>query len=246
MNTCESCGKRSRGDWCKMCRPCTVCSSIPAPHRSQIPDKDGYWCYTCFNRFRQYGAFELPHCLSCESRIKPSSSPEGLCIKCRVCACCGGTVADSKSHDERWPGAWCGKCVKRWKKYGDPFETRGGPEWSLERRFFVRVSKEPTPEGCLLWLGPPLTGGYGILQDDQGTARGAHVVALMLATGERPNGRYALHARNCPNRLCVNPEHLRWGSAQENSIDAMAVRYGITLTDEEVRVIAEWRNNTKR
>lgn len=54
---------------------------------------------------------------------------------------------------------------------------------------------------------------------------GRHVVALIQATGEQPNGRYALHS--CDNRRCIEPTHLRWGTQADNMRDKVErARYG--------------------
>ncbi|SAL26117.1 hypothetical protein AWB73_01986 [Caballeronia turbans] len=58
--------------------------------------------------------------------------------------------------------------------------------------------------------------GYG-KKTYKGKQIGAHIVALIEATGEERNGRLALHS--CDNPRCINPKHLRWGTHSDNMRD---------------------------
>lgn len=53
-----------------------------------------------------------------------------------------------------------------------------------------------------------------------GVRVGTHVKALIMASGEWPNGRVAMHA--CDNGRCINPEHLSWGTYADNANDMIA------------------------
>lgn len=48
----------------------------------------------------------------------------------------------------------------------------------------------------------------------------AHRLVAQLAHGEPEDGEMAIHS--CDNRCCINPEHLRWGTAKDNAQDAVA------------------------
>lgn len=91
----------------------------------------------------------------------------------------------------------------------------------IVEKFWPKVDKRG-PDECWPWLASCVKGGYGKLREPgrQGRTLGAHVVSLMLATGEVADGRQALHS--CDNKLCVNPAHLRWGTQSDNMQDAVA------------------------
>jgi hypothetical protein len=45
-------------------------------------------------------------------------------------------------------------------------------------------------------------------------------MALIIKTGELPNGRVSMHS--CDNRRCINPDHLSWGTHRDNQLDRAA------------------------
>lgn len=85
----------------------------------------------------------------------------------------------------------------------------------LPDRFWSKVSVEPS--GCWEWTGARTSFGYGQIRVS-GKAMLAHRMMAEIAYG--PGGdQYALHS--CDNPPCVNPGHLRWGSARDNVQDAI-------------------------
>jgi len=79
--------------------------------------------------------------------------------------------------------------------------------------FYEHVEKTDT---CWLWTGCLDKDGYGVASIKQ-KKLAAHRAAYILFVGEIPNGRYVLHG--CNNTSCVNPEHLRLGTQQDNVND---------------------------
>ena len=110
-------------------------------------------------------------------------------------------------------------------------------------RFWSRVVKT---DGCWFWTGY-ISKGYGKIKYKYKQLN-AHRVALELALG-RPiqEGLVVAHLPVvCHNPLCVNPEHLREATVQENALDMRldgTVRTGKNnniprkFTDEQIRAI---------
>lgn len=96
------------------------------------------------------------------------------------------------------------------------YTTRG---WPLRERFLHYSSPEPN-SGCWLWTGTIIEKGYGRLCVNGKTVLATHV-SLELDGRPRPGAQFcALHT--CDNPSCVNPEHLYWGTIQDNSNDMVA------------------------
>jgi hypothetical protein len=70
--------------------------------------------------------------------------------------------------------------------------------------------------GCWLWTKGRDSDGYGRIQI-RGRAQKAHRVMYEMTKGPIPAGLLVLHA--CDTPACVNPEHLRLGTNQDNIDD---------------------------
>lgn len=91
-------------------------------------------------------------------------------------------------------------------------------EKELER-YWAKIDKTPDqgPEGdCWIWVGSKFDNGYGAFWLRKQNM-GAHRAAWSLKNGLIPEGACILHS--CHNRCCVNPDHLRAGSQQDNADD---------------------------
>lgn len=85
-------------------------------------------------------------------------------------------------------------------------------------RFESKIERIPF-YSCWLWMGA-VAKGYGASYLQGGESR-AHRIAWILYKGKIPGKLWVLH--KCDNPICVNPDHLYLGNAQDNTND-MIVR----------------------
>ncbi len=85
-----------------------------------------------------------------------------------------------------------------------------------EVRFHRHAHPEPNT-GCWLWSGGLNDAGYAISLGEGGKRLLGHRVSWRLFRGPIPDGMFILHS--CHVRACVNPDHLRPGTNQENMDD---------------------------
>ncbi len=89
----------------------------------------------------------------------------------------------------------------------------------LIERFYSKISKIPTEQGCLEWMDYHNAEGYGRFSVRTGRNRRAHRIAWEIVNGPIPAGLVIRHM--CHNPLCCNVEHLRLGTYAENTQDMM-------------------------
>lgn len=92
---------------------------------------------------------------------------------------------------------------------------------TLEERFWAKVDKTSSPNGCWLWTAALWPNGYGHFVMPTHHAL-AHRVSWELINGPIPDETDVLH--NCPNgdnKACLNPEHLWLGTQHDNALDAV-------------------------
>lgn len=96
------------------------------------------------------------------------------------------------------------------------------PRPSVEDRFWSYV--EPQANGCSIWTGAKLGGGYGqFCLNINGKRRTivAHRYAYILAKGPVPDGKCLDHL--CRNRACVEVEHLEPVTMRENVLRGIGI-----------------------
>lgn len=127
---------------------------------------------------------------------------------------------------------------------------------AIGARFWSKVDMSGD---CWAWKASLTTGGYGRFKVKSYHSVSAHRVAYALANKQHPKDSLVLHS--CDNRKCVNPKHLRLGTAQDNSDDMVIRGRGVIrdqsgskngnakLTEKDVSaikgMIAEGVNNIK-
>ncbi len=87
-----------------------------------------------------------------------------------------------------------------------------------EERFWSRVAVTADIERCWNWQGGVDRDGYGRVYVN-GKRTGSHRVAWFYVKGVWPTA-HILHS--CDNPSCVNPNHLREGTDQDNRNDAVS------------------------
>lgn len=89
----------------------------------------------------------------------------------------------------------------------------------LQERFWEKVDRSSSLNGCWLWTGATNNHGYGVIgrgRRGDGTAR-AHVLSYEWANGPVPIGLVVCHACDTPG--CINPAHLFTAPQSENVAD---------------------------
>ncbi len=98
--------------------------------------------------------------------------------------------------------------------------------WSptFPERFWKKVDKTSSPNGCWLWTGATQSFGYGELQRGIAPHRPVrvHVASWIMENGPIPEGMCVRHQCSVKhNPSCINPAHLLIGTHQQNMQDML-------------------------
>jgi hypothetical protein len=113
----------------------------------------------------------------------------------------------------------CAAHLSKFRKYGDPL--RVSERLSLRTAWLLAQVETRDRTHCWDWPFWKDRKGYGEINVNNKHWR-AHAMALVLDGSPRPDppNHHALHS--CDNPGCVNPNHVRWGTHQENVADAVS------------------------
>lgn len=80
------------------------------------------------------------------------------------------------------------------------------------------------PNGCFVWTKEVAHNGYGVYRWSGNTKKTHRLMAGFLV--QNPDNKpWVLHS--CDNPPCINPDHLRWGTAKENAQDRDSKQRGV-------------------
>jgi hypothetical protein len=139
-----------------------------------------------------------------------------------VCACC------NVERDDVSKNGWhCRSCRDRAvRQFENPSFTgrvpTGGREADAMRdlpvwqeNFDAKVDRSGGEDACHIWTASSLPSGYGMFRI-VGRSFLAHRLSYLMAGGDFG---HPIIMHMCDNPSCVNPKHLRGGSARDNVVD---------------------------
>ena len=108
---------------------------------------------------------------------------------------------------------WCSRHWTRWRRHGDPLFVR--PD-AIRLTPYEKVMRSVFWDGDCLIFNRSLSHGYGHTTYYKVRHKASRVM-MEHHHGPIPDGMYVLHS--CDRRACVNIDHLRLGTHQENMDD---------------------------
>lgn len=101
---------------------------------------------------------------------------------------------------------------------------RGKKSIPVYERLMKRTMIPLNKDDCWLWCGPVNNAGYGMIKEDSSLERKMVTVHRVAA---REKGLDITREINhtCMNKICVNPKHLVYGSAQDRT-ERIIEKYG--------------------
>jgi hypothetical protein len=120
------------------------------------------------------------------------------------------------------------------------------PTQPLAKRFWAKVDKTTTPDGCWTWTACKIQGqfqyGYiGMYVDGIWRRRKAAIVSWELSHGQPfPEDKLACHT--CNNPICVRPDHIYAGTKKTNWHDCMDAGHNshFPTGEEHFKAVLTW------
>lgn len=107
---------------------------------------------------------------------------------------------------------WCREHYYRWSRNGDPLGGRASQGTPMK---WLTEHAQYKDDDCLIWPFRRGGRGYAYLADGP-----ASRVMCEIAHGKAPSlGHEAAHSCGKGHFGCINPQHLRWATKQENESD---------------------------
>ncbi len=146
---------------------------------------------------------------------------------------------------------FCRNHYHRFTVHGDPLAGKARPgeplEWLKEHAAFAG-------EECLLWPFARFPNGYASIVVEGITTHAARVMCIEANGSPDDMTPFALHSCNRGHDACVHPQHLRWGTQEENMLDSIAAgtrcrgeaQHAAKLTEADVRTIRQLRGSASQ
>lgn len=218
-----------------MPKPCVPCSVDGCNNQAGINSAIGLpvgspnlpYCFKHYQNLRRHGSVNAP--------------PRRTAGTCFIDGC-------NRKHEAR---GLCPFHYLRWVKFGDPLRE---PPEGESLRFLKDVALNSESDDCISWPFFRDKNGRGRISIKGRRSLLVHREVCTLAHGNAPSPKlHAAHSCGNGHEGCVNPKHLRWATAKENSEDA--IRHGsiargtrlphCRLSENAVREIRELSKTTK-
>lgn len=127
-------------------------------------------------------------------------------------------------------------------------KNKNKPTKTRLQRFMEKIDYTSSPDGCWLWTASKVPEGYGHFWGSAEKLSYAHRYAAEHIGGMNVKNKIVRH--QCHNKSCVNPVHLKVGTAQDNIKDSLEAGHytGSTqrLTRKETAAILKAADGKER